>query len=474
VPDPLPPPPPASSGRSSGPAGVGQGRDPGSGRRAAELAAGLGELCCEALLVVAQSAADPDLAAFLDGPAHLGGALLVVPRGAAPRLAYLTAMERDEAAATGLGLITPEQLEVLRAAEEASEPAAYLAWVIGRALAASGVSPGRVALAGQAPAGEVYGACAALAGQGWQWVPGNELVRLARKRKTAAELAAIRLAAAAAGDALRAVAGWLAAAQVDDGRRAPAGTPARTGALARAAVGGGAELRLDGRPLTVGRLRAEAARVMAAHGAEQPRGNVLAAGAEAGVPHSTGSDGRPLRAGEPLIVDLFPRLGGHDRPPLFADCTRTLCVGEPPPALARAHAAVLAALTAARSLAVPGARGWDLQEAVCLQFEQAGYPTPLHHPGTVTGYVHNLGHGIGYEIHELPIFRKVAGAEGVLAVGDVFTLEPGLYDAEAGYGVRIEDLCTLGPGGLEVLTPLPYDLDPCRWTGGGRGGGGGG
>jgi hypothetical protein len=31
--------------------------------------------------------------------------------------------------------------------------------------------------------------------------------------------------------------------------------------------------------------------------------------------------------------------------------------------------------------------------------------------------------------------------------------------------VRLEDLCYLGPGGLEVLTPLPYDLDPRRWTG---------
>ena len=182
------------------------------------------------------------------------------------------------------------------------------------------------------------------------------------------------------------------------------------------------------------------------------------------MPHSAGSDGRPLRAGEPLIVDLFPRGAWRERPLMFADCTRTLCAGEPPPALARAHAAVLRALAAARSLAAPGARGWDLQEAVCLTFEEAGYATPLRQPGTTIGYVHNLGHGIGYELHELPIFRKVAGAEGVLAEGDVFTLEPGLYDPAAGYGVRLEDLCYLGPDGLlEVLTPLPYDLDPRRW-----------
>ena len=30
-------------------------------------------------------------------------------------------------------------------------------------------------------------------------------------------------------------------------------------------------------------------------------------------------------------------------------------------------------------------------------------------------------------------------------------------------GVRLEDLCHLGPEGLEVLTPLPYALDPRAW-----------
>jgi Xaa-Pro aminopeptidase len=52
----------------------------------------------------------------------------------------------------------------------------------------------------------------------------------------------------------------------------------------------------------------------------------------------------------------------------------------------------------------------------------------------------------------------------VLRQGDVFTLEPGLYDPAAGWGVRLEDLVYLGSGGLEDLTPLPYDLDPRAWV----------
>jgi Xaa-Pro aminopeptidase len=417
--------------------------------RAAELSAALGELDCQALLVVAESAGDPDLAAWLAVPAHLGASVLVAPRDGPARLAYLTDMERDEAAATGLPLITPQDLEILRALREAPQAHDYLAWVMAHALAAAGVAPGRVALAGRMPAGEISAACAALAAQGWVWVPGNSLMRQVRKRKTATELAAIRQAAAATVTAQRAVAAALAAAT---------GKPPQ-GGLPEA----GGELWLGGERLTIGRLRGAASAVFAAHGMEQPRGNIVAAGDQGGVPHSAGDDARVVRAGEPVVVDLYPRTAGRGYAPLFADCTRTLCAGTPPAEVVRAHAAVLAALAVARAMVAPGARGWDLQEAVCRQLEAEGYATPLNHPGTVTGYVHNLGHGVGFELHELPSFRRDTGAEGVLRLGDAITLEPGLYDAAAGYGVRLEDLFLVAADGPELLTPLPYDLDPRAW-----------
>ncbi|HYG62397.1 MAG TPA: M24 family metallopeptidase [Thermoanaerobaculia bacterium] len=408
--------------------------------RLAFLNAGLDELGCQALLVFAPSAADPDLAVFT-GSVHLGESLLVAPRGERPRLAYLTPMERDEAAATGLLLITPEELDVLRWTQEAPEPVDFTAAVTARALELAGLSPGRVALAGHGRVGVLHAVLSRLARSGWSWVPANDLLTGLRKGKVAGELAAIRAAAAGTVEAFRTVARLLAAA----GLRA----------------GEGDELWLEGERLTVARLRAEVARTLAGFGLEQPRGNIIAPGEEGGVPHSTGTQERVLRAGESLVVDLFPR------GTLFADCTRTFCVGTPPEPLARAHAAVLAALRAAHAGATAGAtstiRGWDLQEAVCHSLGDAGYPTPISHPGTTRGYVHNLGHGVGFELHEQPIFKKVAGREGVLAHGDVFTLEPGLYDPEAGYGVRLEDLVHLTPGGLENLTPLPYDLDPRAW-----------
>jgi len=406
--------------------------------RLASLSAGLDELGCKALLVLAGSAQDSDLAPFLAGPAHLGDCLLVAPRGEAPRLAYLSPMERDEAATTGLALLSPADLEVLRWAGEHPELAPFLARVISRAFDLCGLKPGRIALAGHGPAGAIQGACALLIAEGWTFVPGNALVLATRKRKQPAELDGIRGTAAAACDALRAVARLLAAAVPD---------------------GSTGELWLEGERLRVRRLRAEVGRLFAERGLEQPRGNIIAPADEGGVPHSAGTPDRVLFAGESLVVDVFPR--GR----LFADCTRTFCVGKPGEPLARAHAAVRAALEELHLRAAPGVRGWDLQELVCDRFGAEGYPTPISEPGNTRGYVHNLGHGVGLDLHELPIFKKVSGAEGVLREGDVFTLEPGLYDPAAGWGVRLEDLVYLGPDGLETLTPLPYDLDPKKWDG---------
>lgn len=388
---------------------------------------------CNALLVLARSSQDPDLAPFV-GDVHLGESQLVVPHQGEACLAYQTAMERDEAAATGLRLVTPEQMDLSRWQHLPAEPGDVMAWVAERSLEAAGVSPGRVALAGHGQAGIIQAAAEALARKGWIWVPGNPIVLAVRKKKTAAEVAAIRVAAEGVMEAMRRVAARLAAATVREG-----------------------ELWLEGERLTVGRLRSEIGQGFAARGLEQPKGNIVAPGDEGAVPHSAGTNERVLQADEPVVVDVYPR------GTMFADCTRVFCVGEPAPALRRAHGLVLEALQRSHQRARPGVRGWDLQEEVCALFGSEGFPTPIADPNTTRGYVHNLGHGVGFDLHEQPVFRKVSGAEGVLREGDVFTLEPGLYEPAEGYGVRLEDLVHLGEGGPENLTPLPYALDPRAW-----------
>jgi Xaa-Pro aminopeptidase len=386
----------------------------------------------DGLLVLAESSWDPDLAPFAGG-AHLGESFVVAPAQRPPVLGYLTDMERDEAAASGLELLSPELLGVpaLRAAGWAG--AELWRRVLAAALAELGMPAGVWAIAGHPAAGIPVVACSDLARNGWEWRSGIDLVRRWRKFKPPHWLPRIEAPAAGVCAAMRAVARTLAAAEERAG-----------------------ELWFGGECLTVGALRRVVSRELAERELSQPRGNILACGAAA-APHSAGSSEQVVRAGEPLVVDLFPR--GE----LFADCTRTFCVGRPSAGFTAAHAAVREGLAEGHRLCRPGARGWDLQVRVCDLLEERGYATLRSAPETRQGYVHGLGHGVGYELHEDPSFRQQAGDEGILEVGDLLTLEPGLYDAAAGYGVRLEDLCYLGEDGVVDLTPLPYDWDPRAW-----------
>ncbi len=396
---------------------------------------------CRALLVIAPSSRDPDLAPFV-GDAHLGESFLIARSGDEdpPYLGFLTAMERQEAAATGCRTMPPTRLGLAELIEQRISAADLWAELLRRGLAAAAVGEGRIAVAGRPGAGVLLAAARSLGEAGWTLVDGAGLTRRLRKRKTSRELAEARRVAAATVEAFYRVAELLAGSTSRD-----------------------SELWLAGDRLTAGRLRGEVAALFARHELEQPEGNIVAAGADSAIPHTRGDGERVLRAGESLIVDLFPR--GR----LFADCTRTFCVGRPPAALAAAHEVVFEALADAYRQAGAGAEirvGADLQSRVCDRFEEAGYTTVRQDPGTVQGYVHGLGHGVGYELHELPSFRRTAGeAEGTLEPGDLFTLEPGLYDPEAGWGLRLEDLCRFGPSGVENLTPAPYALDPRAWLG---------
>ena len=413
-----------------------------NGRFLAALDAELERLDAKALVVLSGAEGiEPDLAPFV-GAAKLGDAFVVVARGHAPRLGYFTPMERDEAAATGLELLTPEALDVVRWTREFSRAGDFLAATLGQALLLSEVTPGRIALAGGWPAGALVEAAIRLGRDGFELVSGTEALQRARRFKSEAELAEVRRVAGVTCAAFRRVAELLAAATPRD-----------------------SVLHLEGEPLRIARLKREIALLFAGEGLTQPRANIVAPGQEGGVPHNGGTAERTLRANEALVVDLFPK--GL----LFADCTRTFCAGAPPEALARAHADTLAALELAHARARPGVRGFEIQRAVCALFGERGWPTPLSHAGTLRGYVHNLGHGVGYELHELPSFKQTAGEEdGTFRAGDLVTLEPGLYEPASnssdlvGFGVRLEDLVVVGEDGVENFTTLPYALDPRAWS----------
>ena len=69
-----------------------------------------------------------------------------------------------------------------------------------------------------------------------------------------------------------------------------------------------------------------------------------------------------------------------------------------------------------------------------------------------TGYefLHGVGHGIGLEVHELPVLNE--SSEYILKEGNTHTIEPGIYIPGL-CGVRIEDDYLITKEGFECLTP---------------------
>jgi Xaa-Pro aminopeptidase len=164
----------------------------------------------------------------------------------------------------------------------------------------------------------------------------------------------------------------------------------------------------------------------------------VASGANAAFPHHhTGA--RKIGAGETLVVDAGARVDGY-----CSDCTRTFATGSLSDDLGAAYATCRAGQEAALAGVRAGADTRTLDDTARRELAEAGFEL-----------VHGLGHGVGLEVHELPVLRPTA--EGSLEAGNVVTVEPGVYVAGRG-GVRIEDLVIVTESGAEVLTPFTKDL----------------
>ena len=201
-------------------------------------------------------------------------------------------------------------------------------------------------------------------------------------------------------------------------------------------------LYLDGKPLTSEHIRYTMHCLLLEHGccAED---TIVSCGEDTAIPHMTGTG--PLRADEPIIIDLFPL---HERSGYYADMTRTFVKGEPSPEILEMYTALREAKQLAISRIKSGVSGADLHQFVVDFFKDRGYDSDTR------GFVHNLGHGVGLQIHELP---TVGPSGKPLEAGNVITIEPGLYYPGIG-GVRLEDIGAVTKKGFENFTSFPEDL----------------
>jgi Xaa-Pro aminopeptidase len=222
--------------------------------------------------------------------------------------------------------------------------------------------------------------------------------------------------------------------------------------LLRRAERNGSGLTLEGAPLTCERLKAAVDQAFGRHGATADE-SIVSHGAQTAVGHDMGSGA--IAPGDIVLFDLFPR---DRQSACYADMTRTFVLGEPPDEIREYHRLCKEALDLATAMIGPGVNGRDVHFAVSDFFHEHGQPTMKHKEAGVvldSGFYHGLGHGVGLEVHERPGLG-MTGDE--LVVGDVITLEPGLYRHGVG-GVRLEDLLLVTEDGAEVLTDFPYDLE---------------
>ncbi len=169
---------------------------------------------------------------------------------------------------------------------------------------------------------------------------------------------------------------------------------------------------------------------------------IVVSGPRSSLPHGRPGE-RQLQPGDLVTIDVGVMVDGY-----CSDLTRTVAVGRLDVQQRRIHDLVLRAQEAALLAARPGVGCAGLDRVAREVISAAGY-------GDCFG--HGLGHGVGLAVHEGPRVSQSAPPEQELVVGNVITVEPGVYIPGWG-GVRIEDLVVITPNGCRNLTTSPKHL----------------
>ncbi|MCA9961625.1 MAG: aminopeptidase P family protein, partial [Anaerolineales bacterium] len=167
---------------------------------------------------------------------------------------------------------------------------------------------------------------------------------------------------------------------------------------------------------------------------------IVSTGPNGASPHAVPTD-QKLQAGDLLVIDWGCFVDEYP-----SDITRTFAVGEISDELRHIYEVVKLANEAGKQATKPGATGRDVDRAARGVIDNAGFGEY---------FIHRTGHGLGLEIHEPPFMME--GYTEPLGVGNVFTVEPGIYIPGKG-GVRIEDDVVVTADGYHCLTSLTREL----------------
>jgi Xaa-Pro aminopeptidase len=153
-----------------------------------------------------------------------------------------------------------------------------------------------------------------------------------------------------------------------------------------------------------------------------------------------------------MVVDIGAAIENY-----VTDITRTLPTSGKFSDLQRTHyQCVLDAQKAAEAILKPGASFVALERAARRVFEDRGL-TAWSYAHSKDGTVrHSLGHTVGMAVHD----SQSRDYSEPFKAGMVITIEPGWYDKDSGYGIRIEDTYVVTKTGFERLSAgAPREID---------------
>ena len=389
----------------------------------------------EAALISGKTHGNPAMVYMTNG-AEISGGLVLKKRGAEPIL-LCSPIEREGAAASGLTVVNMSKYDYVSILRQTGDQLAATVELYRRVFADLDVS-GRVGFYGMEDPGRAWVLLDALNTQLEAIeVYGDfdvTVIDVARATKDGAEAERIREIGQRTCEIVDRTVEFLKSHQV------------REETLIQA----------DSSPLTIGRVHEEINRFIAEQRLEDPHGFIFAIGRDAGIPHSKGSPQDPVTLGKTIVYDIFPCEAGGG---YFFDMTRTFCLGYASPEVEKAYQDVYDCTERLVGAYEVGAEARRYQQMTCEFFEDRGHPTVASNTKTEEGYVHSVGHGLGLAVHEEPRFSDVPSNTDVLKPGHVFTVEPGLYYPERGYGIRIEDVIWIAPdGAVHNLTDFSKEL----------------
>jgi Xaa-Pro aminopeptidase len=196
---------------------------------------------------------------------------------------------------------------------------------------------------------------------------------------------------------------------------------------------------------TEAEVSAELSRRILAEGHHRVNFAIVAAGENAASPHHEPGN-RVIGPNEVVLCDFGGTMHADGGAGYCSDITRCVVTGEPTQEMLEVYSVLLDAQHAAVAAGSVGTTCEAVDAAARQPITEAGYGE---------WFMHRTGHGIGVEEHEDPYI--VVGNTHRLVVGNVYSVEPGIY-LPGRFGFRLEDIVATSPAGPDSLNHADHAL----------------